>query len=486
MADLESTASAAETTSSTPTASPVDSGPSDFGDVIDDILGPDDTDGSSDAEAEPDEFGYDDDEPAEGDAPVEAAAEAAEAQPEDDLLAPVDEEPQIDEKGKTYRYTKGYAERELLPARDFVRELRSKVDPNITVQDVQRAWGSDTAMRGITDDFLNGGDKGIERVVHDFARLAIDKLPPEHQIPAMGGFALAAARYMEKAAPDWFRSAYIEPVERRAETNLIEHFQRSSYAAAQQAKTAALNRLSGQGLVGEQLSQALAKDKEYRDAQLLLWASQKLAYDRTQQFLDEPALAAPPSNGADPLKAREDNVTRREQALNERQRTEQTQRLQAWQQEVIRSEAGAITELYNTLISGKLQNHPPGIQDAIRNQTVQEVDRLIRTDKTFMERYGQAVRNAQRTQQPQDRAAALELWKNRANAMIRAKGRELLAAANASVQSANGAAHARAKAGDARKEPSGRGAPPKRSIVPAASETKTYNSWEEQLADALR
>lgn len=468
---------AATETTSTPAASE----PASFDAELDDIFG--------DEPSSDDDSGSDDTDSADEDAPEADAAsgdQAAVEEPaeaEDPLAFGEDEQPQIDDKGKTYRYSKAYAERELLPARDFLRQLRNEVDPNINVQDIKRAWQSETNFNAIIDDFANNGPEGIRRVVGDFAALAKQQNNP-HAIPNL---AVTVAQFAQRMEPEWFTKTFVEPFQQQARTSLIDGFQRKAFAEVETAKQAALRRLSGQNLTPAQLEAALSKDDEYYFAQNLLWAAQKLAFDTNGKFLEASELARPPA-AAQPeqrMQAERADLDRERAALNQRQTQEQQTRLRTWQTEVAKSEINGIQDIYKRLVSGKMNNQPTAIQDAVQNHTVQEVDRLMRSDKTFMERYSLAVRNAQRTQSSEDTEAALKMWRTRAESVIRTKARELLAQANASVVATNGAAHARAATSAARREPSGQGAPPKRSIATPPSEAKSYGSYSEELNDIL-
>lgn len=464
------------------TSAPASNESSSFGEELDDLFG--DDSGATDDDAGTGDDSLDDDEPStDSDATAEAAdSGTAEATQPEDPLAFEDEQPQVDDKGKTYRYSKAYAERELLPARDFLRQLRTEVDPNINVQDIKRAWESETSFNAIIDDFANNGPEGIRRVVGDFAALAKQRNNPD----AIPNLAVTVAQFAQRMEPEWFAKTFVEPFQQQARTALIDNFQRKAFAEAETAKQAALRRLNGQNLTPAQLEQALNKDDEYWYAQTLLWAAQKLAFDTTGKFLEAGDLAKPPAAAApdQQLQAERAALDREKAELNQRRTQEQQTRLRTWQTEVAKAEIGGIQDIYKTLVSGRLNNQPQGIQDAVRSYTVQEVDRLMRTDKTFMERYNLAVRNAQRTQSSEDTTAALKMWRTRAEAVLRAKAREILAQASASVVATNGAAHARAATSSARREPSGQGAPPKRSIATPPAEAKSFGSYKEEL-DAL-
>lgn len=403
--------------------------------------------------------------PSPDDAPADGKA--------DEIGEPEDEEPKID--GKTYRYSENYVKNVLLPARDFTRKVRAEVDPEITVEKIKGAYQAQINLQSIVDDLVHGGSEGAAKIAHEFYETAA--AAKNHA--AMAHVTTEALSIMRQRHPEWYQQAIVEPLQRDVYVNL----QREAAKLVANVRQSEMARLMASGLTAQQAQAELAsgKSKEYRDAQWYLWATQKAAADKLGSYLEEAELLQQINQTeSDPLEMKRAEIERRERELNERSASEMRARLQQWQAALARDEYGSIQQIVDKYVGAKL-NAPQAIKDAVRTAVTQEVDRQLRGNKLFMEQYNGAIRNAQRNGSSEDRQKALKLWQTRADALVRAKAREILAQANSGVRQSNAEAHQRAAEAQKRVEPMGGGQPPKRSIVPPASKAGSAETWEQEL-----
>lgn len=394
--------------------------------------------------------------------PAELAQPEPEEKPKLELGDDLDDigDPKIvDFKGKKeWHFTPEKGAR-LIENHKFVQELREAI-PGLTVEDAKAHYQSDTHLKELWNDFLNGG---TDRLAATMAQVSQNNRNPE----AFANLAFSAALTLKNQNPQAFRQMIEKPITDGHMARYMDRVQDTGLQELQQARES-----------GDQA--------KFNQAAYKLWAVQQQAYEATGKYKTEDGYRgktqqAPPEMSQREM-AQEQELQQHRQAAQQRQQ----QAVQHWEKTFNTDRDSRVQSVITSGLE-KIKDYIPGTptqQAAWKTHISSLVTGKLEGDPSFVSRFNLDRAAAMRSGDEARRGAVLAQWENRAKGIVNGELRKLIAEHTASQLDQNGKAHSARKAADARREPGGGLTPvPKSIVVPPQNGSKV--DFKRELDEAF-